>query len=128
MQVPPYINASVLLSEDEVDDIVQRHPSLVCRAKLMAHVAVTSAILRLRKGELDELDKLRRENQVLKSELTRLNGGGAKVGKASPPPPETLPWAVKRDGALRYYSSRQEARKAASLEGGTVVDCRNKDT
>lgn len=127
MQAPNYINISVLLSDDEVDDIIQRHPSILCRAKLTAHMAVTNALLRLRKGELAELDKLKRENEVLKSEVTRLSDGGGKAVKAAlPPPASKMPWAVKRDEMLTYYSTRQEARYAAMSVGGTVVDCRVK--
>lgn len=120
MQVPAYVNASVLLSDEEVDDIVQRHPSLLCRAKLMSHVAVTNVLLRLRRGELDELDKLRRENQVLKSELARLSTGQIPVEPQ-------MPWAVKRDGKMVYFPTRGEARQNASAHGGTVVDCRPKE-
>lgn len=120
MHVPAHINASVLLSDDEVDDLVQYHPSLVGRAKLMAHVAVTNALLRIRNSEVDELQKLKRENQVLKSELARLSAG--HVSAEAP-----MPWGVRRDGKMVYFPTRSEARLNASVHGGTVVDCRSKE-
>ena len=46
MKMPPYVNPKALLSDDEVDQILQGHPSVVQRGRLLAHVAVTNAVLK----------------------------------------------------------------------------------
>ena len=46
MKMPNYVNAEALLSDAEVDGAVQSVPSVLHRSRLMAHVAVTNAILK----------------------------------------------------------------------------------
>ena len=46
MKMPTYVNPKVLLSDEEVDQILQEHPSVVQRGRLLAHVAVTNAVLK----------------------------------------------------------------------------------
>lgn len=46
MKMPSYVNPEALLSDEEVSEIVQNHPSLVRRGKLIGHVAVTNAVIK----------------------------------------------------------------------------------
>ena len=46
MKMPTYVNPDALLSNEEVDQILQGHPSIVQRGRLLAHVAVTNAVLK----------------------------------------------------------------------------------
>jgi hypothetical protein len=46
MKMPSYVNPEALLSDEDVDRIIQGHPSAVQRGNLIAHVAVTNAILK----------------------------------------------------------------------------------
>ena len=46
MKMPSYVNPEALLSESQVDQIIQGHPSAVQRGRLIAHVAVTNAVLK----------------------------------------------------------------------------------
>lgn len=46
MKMPTYVNPNALLSDEEVDRILQGHPSVVQRGRLLAHVAVTNAVLK----------------------------------------------------------------------------------
>lgn len=91
MQMPSYVNVEALMTDQELDKVLMQLPSAVLRGRVMAHAAVTNAVLK----ELGQV--LSKEREHIASWLDGEGGVYALVAKAiregstptleQPPPP-----------------------------------------
>jgi len=58
MKMPTYVNPDALMSDEDVERVLKGHPSLVMRSRLIAHIAVTNAVL----GEMAVVAEKEREH------------------------------------------------------------------
>lgn len=76
MQMPSYVNVEALMTDQELDKVLMQLPSAVLRGRVMAHAAVTNAVLK----ELGQV--LSKEREHIASWLDGEGGVYALVAKA----------------------------------------------
>ena len=76
MQMPSYVNVKALMTDQELDKVLMQLPSAVLRGRVMAHAAVTNAVLK----ELGQV--LSKEREHIASWLDGEGGVYALVAKA----------------------------------------------